>query len=224
MEDIKTLIEQRILNDAEELERAREIPESYHASSVGFCERQIFLTKLHAKMFGLKEKSEMTVGSCIHYFVQGIKTVKDLFDIEVPIKYQIEGSPVFIVGKADLVLKEFPYVIDIKSSKSLMYLQNSPMSHQVPQLLVYMKCLGADEGELLYIEKATFIMLQHKIKFNQELFDQTCKKVVRVYEAIKKWENDGAFNKKIPFLPCGCYFCRNEILYPEFKKLLEGAI
>jgi len=218
MIDIKQMIEKRIMNDEIEQQRKTELPEIWHPSILGYCERQMFLSKIHARMFDKIIKGSMMSGTILHHWVQHFPELQETCDIEKPIKLQINGSLAFIQGSADIVLKDNSYVWDIKSAKSLAFI---PMKQHIDQLNVYLAGLNAPEGELLYIEKNTLETVPYKIKFNQQLFDETVGKVLSVYEALKVWENAGSFNNPIPFTSCGCYFCKNEVINPEIKKLMK---
>lgn len=220
--EIKEIVMKRIMDDAEEIRRSEEPREVFHSSSLGFCERQLFLNKIGVKEWEYNIKSSMQVGSIIHYFIQGLPEVRENFFIEVPIKFQIDGTPIYIVGSADLVKKDRSKIIDIKSAKSLLYLQASPMYHHIPQILMYMKGLGIMEGELLYVDKSNLDMVSHIINFDENLYNETIQKVIRVYNALKEWENAGAFNRPIPFPRCKnkCYFCETEKIKKEFEALI----
>jgi hypothetical protein len=224
MIDIKSLIQSRVQDDAEEIRRAKELPESYHASLLGGCERQIFLTKIHAKEFSLDVKMKMAVGSAIHNHIQSYKEIREVFDVEVPLKYQIKDSPAFILGSADLVAKDLSLVADIKSIASLKYVVVEPIKEHLIQLNVYLNALGLIDGQILYVDKVSMEIVVHPFKSDNLMFEETCKKVIRVYNALKIWETSGAFNNPIPFEKCQtrCFGCETEQIKPNFQKLLKG--
>lgn len=223
MIDVKELIDKQCMDDEEEHKRAKEPIESFHSSSVCYCARQIFLSKIHAKTFDLATKKKMAVGSALHHQIQWYKNIKDNFDIEVPVKYQVEGSPVFLVGSADLVAKDKSCVVDIKSINGFSFVKTAPSQEHLVQLNVYMKCLGISEGQILYVNKTDMDMISHNWKYNELVFEATVRKVLMVYEALKKWENDGAYNNPIPFPKCksDCFACRTEMLFPEIQKIIK---
>ena len=221
MIDLKGIIQRKIMNDEEERRRAKEELGSFHCSGLGYCARQIFLNKIHAKYFDLNIKGSMSVGSAIHHYIQWFKDIKDVCEVEVPLKYMIEGSEAFLVGSADLVAKDRSMVCDIKSINGLNYVFASPMAEHIVQVNTYLKCLDIQDGQILYVNKPNMEMVVHNIKYNEVIFQQTIMKVLTVFEALKRWENDGAFNNPIPFKPCGCWACRNETLHPDIIKLIN---
>jgi len=221
MIDIKKLIEYRIMDDAEQIKRGKEDIESFHASSVSSCARQLFLTKIHAKTFDISIKSKMQIGSAIHSHIQAYQEIRDVFDVEVPVRYQIEGSPAYIIGSADLVAKDKSLLLDIKSIAGLSFVITKAIPEHLVQLNVYMKCLNINDGQILYVAKTDMQMVTHNWKYNEIVFEETCRKIISVYEALKIWENAGAFNNPIPFEKCKhyCFGCDTEQIKPEFKRL-----
>ena len=226
MINLQELIRKRILNDEVGDIRAIEPIEVFHPSTLGFCERQIFLSKINAKDFDEITKGSMQSGTVLHSWIEHFPELLDSCVIEKPITIQIQGTLAFIKGNADIVTKDNSYVWDIKSTKTLSYLQSSPMSHHIPQINVYMAGLNANEGELLYIEKNTLQTVKHVLAFNKILFEQTCQKIIKVYEALKVWENAGGWNNPIPFEKCKgrCFFCETESIKPEFLKLMQKVV
>jgi len=220
MIDIIQLIQERILNEDEQDKRAVEPLESFHASSTGYCARQIFLTKIHAKKFDLNIKGSMEVGSALHHRIQWYPKIKELFDVEVPIKVQIEGSPVFILGSADLVAKDKSLVADIKSINGLTYVSSSPMREHLVQLNVYLKGLGINDGQIVYVNKPNMELAKHDFKYDEKMYQGMCMKLITIYVALKRWDAEGTF-EQIPFSKCGCYFCKSENLDANFGRLLK---
>ena len=217
--DIKELIKKRILDDKESVKRANEPIEFFHSSSLGYCKRQIFLSKINAKDFAQWIKGSMRAGTNLHNWIQSFQEIKDACLIEQVVKYPINDK-VFIKGSADIVHKQTGYVWDIKSIKTLTFVYGKPKDEHVEQLNSYLFGLGSKEGEILYIQKSDLAVVSHKVTLNVELFESTKKKVMDVYEQLLLWDSKQI--KYCPFDPCSCYFCKNENLKPEFKDIDAG--
>lgn len=221
MIDIKRIIEEQIMNDKEEQRRVQEPIEFFHASSLGYCERQIFLTKIHAKTFDINTRGKMEMGSSVHHRIQHYPEIKEQFDTEIPIKIEIQGTPLFIVGSADLVAKDKSVCGDIKTINGLTYIQTRPMGEHIAQVNVYLHALKIIDGQIIYVNKTDMNMIVHNFQYSDALFEQTCGKVIRVYDALKRFDNNGTFNKEEIPRKCGCFFCNTEQLNPNFEKLLR---
>lgn len=220
MINIKELIEKKLEDDSEKIKRASEPLECFHASSVGYCERQIFLTKLSAKMFDNQIKGSMAIGTLIHHYIQSFPEILEHCEVEHDIILSVPNSQAYIKGRTDIMLKNGQYVWDIKSIKTLAYVLETPMREHVEQLNIYMAGANAQAGQLIYVQKSDMQTVTFNLVFDQEMLNHSFYKVSSVYEALKKWDAEGRFDK-IPFARDSCYHCSTEHLHPDFKKLLK---
>lgn len=219
MIDFKELVIKKLTHDAESISRSREGINVFHPSQVSGCLRSAFLNKLHATTFSVDILGKMCSGTSIHQYIQSWPEIKEAFDIEVPIEYHLEGvEGIYIKGHADLVAKDKSMLGDIKSSASLDFVRSRPSSHHVEQVNLYLKALGIQEGEILYIAKLNFEPLVHKITYDEEMFQRTISKIKMVYRLLKLWNE----KKSVELIPkkCSsdCFMCRGEQLTEEFKK------
>jgi hypothetical protein len=221
MIDIKRIIEEQLMNDKEEQRREAEPIEFFHASSLGYCDRQIFLTKIHAKTFDVFTRGKMEIGSSIHHRIQHYPEIRELFDVEVPVKIAVEGTSLVIVGSADLVAKDKSVCQDIKSINGLTYVQTRPMAEHIVQVNAYLRALDIINGEIVYVNKTDMNIIVHPFNYNANLFKQTCEKILRVFDALKRFDNNGTFNMDEIPPKCGCFFCNSEQLSPNFERLLK---
>lgn len=217
--DIKQLIKKRILDDGEEKKRLGEPIELFHPSSLGYCRRQIFLSKIGAKDFPQWIRGSMQAGTNLHVWIQSFNEIQDKCLIEHVVNFPI-NEHIFIKGSADLVHKKTGYVWDIKSIKTLSFVYKNPKAEHVEQLNAYLMGLGSKEGEILYLQKSDLEVVSHKVVANLELFSGTKKKIIDVYNNLIRWDKKEI--KYCPFDKCGCYFCKNEQLKPEFKDIDDG--
>jgi hypothetical protein len=168
MIDFKELVIKKLTNDAESISRSREGIHIFHPSQVSGCLRSAFLNKLHATTFSVDILGKMATGSSIHGYIESWPEVREVFDIEVPIEYHLEGvEGIYIKGHADLVAKDKTMLGDIKSSATLDYIRSRPSSHHVEQVNLYLKALGIQDGEILYIAKLNFEPLVHKVRYDE---------------------------------------------------------
>lgn len=221
MNYVEEKIKEEVMDDGDWGKEDRSL-ERFHPSQAGLCERQIFLRKINAKTFDYHVKGILQLGTIIHDWVQKIEDVLTKYHIEKGVRFDIPESHLYFRGNADLVAKDGSEVIDLKSINGFNWVEGSPMKSHTIQLMVYMKALGISEGKIVYVDKNTLKTLSHDVKIDEDELKEVYAKIERVYQALKKWDSEGKFNK-IPFDKCGCFFCRQEKLKPEFEKLIDDA-
>lgn len=195
--------------------------ERFHPSTSGYCERQIFLSKINARTFTDIVRGSMQSGTLIHNWVQSFNEIKENFFIEKQVRLNVPDSPIYFLGNSDLVAKDNSLVVDLKSINGLNYVRGTPMTDHIYQVLIYMQGLGIQKGKIIYINKADLDVVEHIIEPSPIRLNKAYEKVKKVYEALKIWDAQPKWDK-IPFDKCGCYHCRSEVLEPQFLKLLEG--
>lgn len=218
MIDIQKLIKKRVLDDGD-WGKDDEALERFHPSSLGYCRRQIFLSKIHAKQFAEWIKGSMQAGTNLHNWIQAFPEIRKTCFIEKTVKFPLNDK-VYIKGSADIVHMKSGHVWDIKSIKTLSYVYRSAKREHVEQLNAYLIGLGSKEGEILYVQKNDLECISHHVDTDVDMFERTKKKVLDVYEQLLLWHA-----KKIrycPFDKCSCYFCKNERLKPEFADIDDG--
>ena len=83
----------------------------FHPSCMGYCKRQIFLSKLNLKTFQRDVKGSMQMGTIIHNYIQYI-TKSNIGSMNVDVEKEV-SSPVhgeiFFKGRIDIVNEGIPY-------------------------------------------------------------------------------------------------------------------
>ena len=218
MEQVKDIIMNKIIEDDDWGKDDLSL-ERFHPSTAGYCERQIFLSKIHAKTFPVSVRGAMQCGTIIHHWIQNINEIKKNFDIELPVTTTVPESNIYFKGNADLVAKDKSIVIDLKTINSLSYVKSSPMKEHVYQILIYMQGLDITRGKLIYINKLNLETVEHVIVMNQTKLKKVYDKVKNVYTALKVWDAKEIWGD-LPFSKCGCFHCNVETLNPQFESLL----
>jgi hypothetical protein len=194
--------------------------ETFHPSKAGSCKRQIILSKLKARDFSDGVKGEMAIGTAIHNYIQNMKKIREYYDVEVKFKKQTTGKW-YWQGSVDLMCKDKTELIDIKSVKTLQYLQTKPYNTHSNQVLAYMVCNNIKLGKIIYVDKVTFEMIEHKVLPREDVWDAIQKKNDHVYqELLKLWASDTLY---MPFQKCQCFQCKKEVVKPKFMKVVEST-
>jgi hypothetical protein len=192
-------------------------PYTFHPSQLAKCPRQCYTSKL-----GLLDNTESLgtfhTGTTIHEFMEE-EVIPDL-DVdtqrEVPVKMEVDGLT--IVGHADLYEPGTNTAYDYKSRASW-YRFSPPVQRHLDQVYLYMKALGASQGQIIYLAKSDLeVKMWPPQSADIDIFtlDPT-----RVQDLIKKGKHIAATiidagyptgPDEIPFEKCGCWLCKKETL------------
>ena len=172
----------------------------------GYCQRQIYLSKLNLKKTPHYVLGAMAVGTAIHHFIE------DLFSEiqkEVPFTFKDKKRDIIVNGYLDGLTKG--EVIEYKSTSSLKYVTEEPKEEHIAQATLYMKGKKRKKATIIYFRKTDFKMISHSIEFDKGLYDSIIDKYADVKEAIKIVPSPRT-EEEVPFMKCGCYLCKNERL------------
>ena len=175
--------------------------EMFHPSSAGFCRRQILLNKLGLTKHSMKTKGSFLTGKIIHNFIQ--EKLSNC-EIEKPIRLDIPDSSLYFKGKIDVF---DGIVYDLKTTSDIYYNIEGPKHEHIAQVNVYMKAVGVDKAQIIYIDKRNFRAVFHDIILNENLLTDIYSKIKDVYE-IYMMNKEGA---DVLFPACPCYQCISEI-------------
>lgn len=196
-------------------------PETFFASQIGFCPRQLYVNKL-----GLVDdrtlRGKYKVANLIRsYFEKKIVTQHP--KLETSQSVQIDEGPIRLSGQCALFDPEEGIVYGLKVRNGW-YQFSPPVERHIDQLQIYMRGMDVNRGELVYISKNDMgdirewpnsnMDLEH-IKFDKGRYSQLVQKATAVRDQV--WTDGIASNpNEIPFDKCGCYFCNEESLkFPD---------
>ena len=201
---------------------------TFHASSVGYCKRQLYLNKCNLSDMDNKGLRIVNIGSLLHFKME--KIVEEMPDHiksekEIP---PVEKHGVKLIGTADAVDMEQGVVYDFKT-RGGWYKFNPPTKRHLSQLQVYMEGFDIDYGQIVYISRKDFSMNHYpdidwlgKIPTNsvgnsayilrdenklKEITDK-CNEVMDLIEEHGVAKDMTELNKIVP--RCGCYICNVE--------------
>jgi CRISPR-associated exonuclease Cas4 len=187
-------------------------PGVFHASQMGYCLRQAYLSKT-----GLKDTTDILgtfkTGTLIHEWLEAqLGDRLDHVAFEEPVETQV-GDLTFL-GHADAVDRENNVVYDFKTRGSW-YRFNPPVQRHLDQLYVYMHALGFDDAQVVYLSKQDMDVKtwpEHgTFRFDDDRFETLVSKAREIRDAL---DADGVATTPddVPFEPCGCFVCENESL------------
>lgn len=212
------------LKDGRDPESHRELdPRVFHASQIGYCERQAYLSKL-----GLKDTTDalgiFKAGTMIHEFVENEASdhLPDRLEFETPIENEMDG--IRFVGHADCYDPEHNVCYDFKSRNGW-YNFDPPTQRHLDQMYIYMAALGAREGQVVYISKADPTDLRPypdggTFEYDGERVAELVTKAKEIRDEILR-NGIATSADEIPFEKCGCWVCDNENL--SFPDQLAGG-
>jgi len=154
----------------------------FYASQAGGCMRKVYFEKILGRRdFDIVTRKKMLVGDIIHDFFQEHVLPKGEGIANEP-TLKIEQEGLVIVGHADHV--EMSELDELKSTAWLSFSEEKPDDGHVRQLMLYMKALNRSHGQVTYIEKASFKIVEHAIKFSEKIYDETIEGFKRIYTAV----------------------------------------
>lgn len=98
---------------------------------------------------------------------------------------------VTVSGRADVVAMDNDgqtVVFEFKSIYSLRFVTEAPNIIDVRQLQLYLGCLHAQKGYVVYIEKQTLNSVTHEVRYNHKLFMELIEAVKTLHEFVVKRE------------------------------------
>lgn len=210
MKDFGKRIEEKIKEDEWEKENVQ--ISKFNPYYMGYCQRQMFLSKLGIKKFSRKVLGAMQSGTIIHEWMADDS--KDLM-----FEQHVEGDygDIHMSGRYDAADDEAVY--DFKSQNSLKHVKSSPKESHVKQLECYMRMSGREKGKIVYIDKNYLYSKEHTVYSNDERWDKMLEKargVKGAFEALRNKNNNNDIvleeEADIPFSKCDCFYCQNEQL------------
>lgn len=196
-------------------------PETFFASHIGLCPRQLYLSKL-----GLTRGAELRGQYRVTRLIQ--KYLEDRITDQYPrltseASIQIDDGSIKFIGRCNLFDSEEEIAYSLKARNGW-YKFTPPVDRHLDQLHLYMRGLSVEQGRLVYVSKNDVGDIrqwppsdedQPHVAFDQDRYDQFVTKAKRIRDAI--WADGIATTPAdIPFQDCGCYFCQEEDLaFPE---------
>ena len=161
---VKQLLEEWVIQnqEASKLKHKPLKDNEFYASSAGMCPRVMYFDKKYGrKEPGMKVQKIFVLGNLVHDFVQ-----EKLFkagESESPAILAMNG--IVVRGRLDHLDDEF--IWELKSIANIKYVQYKPKIENVYQIMIYLKAIGRLKGKLVYVEKNTFDVVEHKVDFDE---------------------------------------------------------
>lgn len=217
----KQKLEEALQKDSEDHDEHEEDTEDgvFHASWLGYCPRNILLSKQGIKENDAESLGRFMVGTLVHEFMEEevSKVLPDHVEMEESIP-DIEQGDLTFVGTADAVDHENEVIYDFKT-RANWYKFNPPIDRHIDQLQVYMKAFGYDKAKVVYISKSDMEIKtwpeeeEDFIERDNSSYYQLVAKAYEVYDFI---QDKGGINSveelNEAFKPCDFYFCGDESL------------
>lgn len=202
---------------AETDEFAERDPGTFFAAHIGLCRRQLYLSKLGLTAQN-QRRGQYRISRLIQSYLEE-RVANRCPRLEVGASVQIDEEPLQLVGRCNLFDPKSGIAYALKTRNGW-YKFAPPVERHLDQLHVYMRGLGVDKGQLVYISKNDLGEIRSwppteenrdSVTFDHDRYDKLVAKATKIRETV--WTNGIATTPEdIPFPTCGCYFCRNEQL------------
>lgn len=191
----------------------------FHASWMGYCKRNILLSKQGIEKKTAEDLGRFMTGTLIHEFMEYEveEFLPDHVEMEDPIP-ELEQGPLTFVGTADAVDHENEIIYDFKS-RGGWYKFEPPIQRHLDQLQIYMQAFGYDRAKVVYINKKNMEVKTWPeesgefIEKDSSRYYELVAKAIDVYEylqehgGVESMEELNAYER-----PCNNFFCGDEDL------------
>ena len=227
--DFQDAIHRKLVKDNNKHTEHEEDPEDniFHASWMGYCKRQVYISKCGLGYTDPETLGKFRVGTEIHRFMEEevSEELPNHLVFEIPIKPVVEDGVKF-VGTADCVDVAEGVVYDFKSRASW-YRFNPPTQRHLDQLHIYMKALGLKEARVVYINKTSLEVKTYPeegtFEFDPVRYEELVEKAREVRDSIDKFgvaESEEEIDELFP--KCGCFICNVKDLVFDHEEEEEG--
>lgn len=209
---------------ADASDRYERDPGTFFASHVGFCPRQLYVTKLGLSKTGTR-RGKHRVARLIQGYLED--HLGDRYpDLEMGASLHIDEDPVRFVGRCSVLDRNesVAYALKVRNG---WHKFSPPVDRHLNQLYIYMKGLSVDRGKLVYVSKNDIGDIREwpnaaadepTVPFDPARYERTVAKAERIRN--EAWTNGIATAPaEIPFPKCECYFCQGETL--DFSDISE---
>lgn len=187
-------------------------PSVFHASQMGYCPRQSYLSKT-----GLKDTTSILgtfkTGTLIHEWLE-TNLGDQLSNVEFEKPVETTHGDITFIGHADAVDHANDVVYDFKTRASW-YRFDPPTQRHLDQLYVYMNALGFDEAQVVYLSKKNMEVRtwpeNGTFQSDSDRYGDLVAKAERIRDELAA-DGVATHESEIPFDTCGCYICENETL------------
>lgn len=202
---------------------------TFHASSIGYCKRQLYLKKTNLSSIDKKGLRIVNIGSQLHYLMEKVVQNNTPEHIKSEISMpELEINGIKFTGTADAVDQKNGIIYDFKT-RGGWYKFNPPSQRHIDQLQIYMNGFDHPRGQLVYMSRKDMSMKHFPsiedlgtiptndlgkalyVQKNREHVKKLSQKAWEVLELIRDYgipETEKELNDIIP--KCGCYICQNE--------------
>lgn len=187
---------------------------TFHPSQLARCKRQATISKYGLETHDTKTLGIFHTGTLIHEWLE------DEMDgrfpgvhHEIPIEqeYVTDDGAVVVTGHADVYDEHNGVVYDFKS-RGGWYNFDPPSERHLDQLTLYMDALGADAGQVVYVNKKDLEVRTwpdgDTFAFDPDRRDDLVAKAREIRDGVKGVEITSI--NDVPFEPCGCWLCDKE--------------
>lgn len=202
----------------------------FHASTIGYCKRQLYLNKTNLSDMNKKGLRIVNIGTSLHYIMEKLikNDMEDHIESEKPMP-ETEINGLKFVGTADAVDTKNKVIYDFKT-RGGWFKFSPPRKKHVDQLQIYMHGFDYPRGQLVYMSRKDFSMKHYPsiseldeipsfdlgnalyIQKDKDRVEKLVQKGWEVLEKIRDYgvpETEDELNDIIP--KCGCYICQNEV-------------
>lgn len=137
-----------------------------------------------------------------------------------------DGERILVSGRLDTIffLKDeaAPVIVDFKTTSNGYYNKDKPKLEHVKQLNFYLATNGSDYGYIVYIDKRSGDIFQHKVEYSKELFEELESNAIALFKAMKA-KAPPIVNVKAHFEAGTCHYCLHKAACKQYEITLKKA-
>lgn len=130
------------------------------------------------------------LGNALHEIIES-ELRREGYETEVRVALNLDG--VKIVGRADAVKYEVTplaeeVAVDVLELKTVDGVPEKPREHHVMQLQAYLNILGAEEGHIVYVDRAKGRIKVFKVRRDPKALEEIKRRAKQLHEHLTKGE------------------------------------
>ena len=216
----------------------------YSPTELSGCIRNTYYSRLFPEAFDEGSYRNFLLGNVLHELIQdnlengardthmkGLLSDKiehaeneKAFQYLIPLE-KTNGRRVIISGRLDTIfyLKgyEKPIICDYKTTQNAYYNMKAPKEGHVEQVNFYLGPSLADYGMVVYIDKRNLSIVQHTIKYSQDMFNRTIDFCVAVDNALET-KTVPTIDKAKQDEEGNCKYCRHKERCSAYEKAMRN--
>lgn len=189
-------------------EQKERTPRTLYCSEIGYCKRKVYFDYFNPKEVPSEIMKKFFLGDVIHEKVTEMLRNHYYVSSEQPVVIYLPSVDFRLSGRYDdlVTTEEGKMLIEKKSVSDISFI-SKPLYHHLMQTNLYMKALGVEDAQIVYIDKPNLAVKSFHVKFSNEIFREALDRVYDIVRHIMKRRIPKAEAKLNQEMSWQCKFC-----------------